>query len=204
MEAFYNANSKNLNTVVVRTIAGMGAMGLVLALIGLYGLTAYAVSRRTREIGIRMAMGAMPASVLRMIMRQGALPSAAGIVLGVLASLAAGGVIESVVPQHRRRRHHVPADRSGLADRGGGGGLSAGAPGGAHRSAGGLAAGLATSSLSHGTTRETPRSTQPVRAASLCSERRMRCSSFTQVVAREHASGTKCVRFSGVGHWHNS
>ena len=98
MEAFYHANSKNLNTVVVRTIAGMGAMGLALALIGLYGLTAFAVSRRTREIGIRMAMGALPASVLRMIMRQGSLPAAAGIVLGVLASLAAGGAIESVFP----------------------------------------------------------------------------------------------------------
>ena len=98
MEAFYHANSKNLNTVVVRTIAGMGAMGLALALIGLYGLTAYAVSRRTREIGIRMAMGALPTSVLRMIMRQGSLGSAAGIVLGVLASLAVGGVIESVFP----------------------------------------------------------------------------------------------------------
>ena len=98
MEAFYHANSKNLNTVVVRTIAGMGAMGLALALIGLYGLTAFAVSRRTREIGIRMAMGALPTSVLRLIMRQGALPAAAGIVLGVLASLAAGGAIESVFP----------------------------------------------------------------------------------------------------------
>jgi AraC-like DNA-binding protein len=44
MEAFYHANAKNLNTVVVRTVAGMGAMGLVLALAGLYGLTTYAVS----------------------------------------------------------------------------------------------------------------------------------------------------------------
>ena len=98
MEAFYHANSRNLNTVVVRTIAGMGAMGLTLALIGLYGLTAFAVNRRTREIGIRMAVGALPTSVLRMIMRQASLPSAAGIVLGVLASAGVGGLIESVFP----------------------------------------------------------------------------------------------------------
>jgi predicted permease len=98
MEAFYPANSRNLNTVVVRTIAGMGAMGLTLALIGLYGLTAFAVNRRTREIGIRMAMGALPGSVLRLVMRQAALPAGAGIVLGVLTSLAAGGAIESVFP----------------------------------------------------------------------------------------------------------
>lgn len=98
MEAFYHANSRNLNTVVVRTIAGMGAMGLTLALIGLYGLTAYAVSRRTREIGVRMAMGALPASVLRMVLRQATLPSAAGIGLGVVASVAVGGVLEGVFP----------------------------------------------------------------------------------------------------------
>jgi ABC-type antimicrobial peptide transport system permease subunit len=98
MEAFYHANAKNLNAVVVRTIAGMGAMGLVLALIGLYGLTAYAVSRRTREIGIRMAMGAVPGSVLRLILRQGSLSSVAGIGLGVIASIAAGNAIQAFFP----------------------------------------------------------------------------------------------------------
>jgi len=98
MEAFYHANSRNLNTVVVRTIAGMGAMGLTLALIGLYGLTAYAVSRRTREIGVRMAMGALPASVLRMVLRQATLPSVAGIAVGVVASIAVGGVLEGAFP----------------------------------------------------------------------------------------------------------
>ena len=98
MEAFYHARAKNLNTVVVRTVAGMGTMGLVLALIGLYGLTAYAVSRRTREIGIRMAVGALPTSVLRMILRQGSMPSVAGVVVGVLASGAVGRLIQSVFP----------------------------------------------------------------------------------------------------------
>jgi ABC-type antimicrobial peptide transport system permease subunit len=98
MEAFYHANARNLNTVVVRTIAGMGVMGLGLALVGLYGLTAYAVSRRTREIGIRMAMGARPGSVLRMILRHGALPSIGGIAAGVIASTSAGSLIQAVIP----------------------------------------------------------------------------------------------------------
>ena len=98
MEAFYHANTRNLNTVTVRTVAGMGTMGLVLALIGLYSLTAYAVSRRTREIGIRMAVGALPGSVLRMILGQSTLPSIAGVVFGVMASVAAGGVTQRLFP----------------------------------------------------------------------------------------------------------
>jgi len=98
MEAFYYASARNINLVVVRTIAGMGAMGLALALIGLYGLMAYAVNRRTREIGIRMAMGALPASVLRMVLRQGTLPSIAGVALGIAASTAVGGLVQGTIP----------------------------------------------------------------------------------------------------------
>jgi len=98
MEAFYYASARNINLVVVRTIAGMGAMGLALALIGLYGLMAYAVNRRTREIGIRMAMGALPASVLRMVLRQGTLPSIVGVAFGIVASAAVGGLIQGAIP----------------------------------------------------------------------------------------------------------
>ena len=98
MEAFYDANAKNLNRVAVRTIAAMGAMGLLLALIGLYGLMAHAVSRRTREIGIRMAVGAMPGSVVWMFLRQGTLPSTGGVLSGVVASAAVGGLIQSSFP----------------------------------------------------------------------------------------------------------
>jgi hypothetical protein len=98
IEAFYHSNARNLNTVIVRTIAGMGIMGLGLALVGLYGLTAYAVSRRTREIGIRMALGALPQSVLQMILRQGLLPSVVGVVFGVVASIAVGGLTQRAFP----------------------------------------------------------------------------------------------------------
>jgi ABC-type antimicrobial peptide transport system permease subunit len=74
----------------------MGAMGLTLALVGLYGLTAYLVSRRTREIGIRMAVGGAPGSMLGMILRQGSWPSLAGVAVGIAASVAVGGLIQSV------------------------------------------------------------------------------------------------------------
>ena len=98
MEAYYDANARNLNRVIVRTIGIMGAMGLALALIGLYGLMSYAVSRRTREIGIRMAVGGRPSSMLGMILRQGSWPSLAGLAAGVAASVAVGRMISSVFP----------------------------------------------------------------------------------------------------------
>ena len=64
-----------------------GALALLLAGMGLYGVTSYSVSRRRREIGIRMALGAEPDGVVRMVLRQVAMLVGAGLVLGGLASL---------------------------------------------------------------------------------------------------------------------
>ena len=59
-----------------------GAVGLTLAAIGLYGVMSYSVRRRTREIGIRMALGAKPRTVLRMVLRQGLILTAIGLASG--------------------------------------------------------------------------------------------------------------------------
>jgi putative ABC transport system permease protein len=69
-------------------LAAFGALALILATVGIYGVLSYSVSQRTREIGIRMALGATRGSVLGGIMREGALISAAGVVVGVAGSLA--------------------------------------------------------------------------------------------------------------------
>src|ERR1700736_3761072 len=82
---------------IARLVGTMGAIGLTLALVGLYGLIAYSVERRTREIGIRMAIGADRSQVLRMVLRQGFALSIAGIVAGGIASVAAVRVLPAVL-----------------------------------------------------------------------------------------------------------
>src|SRR5438034_5337959 len=71
--------------MIMEIVGTMGAMGLTLALIGLYGLVAYSVGRRTREIGLRMAVGASQSDILRMVLRQGLVLSLAGIGVGGVA-----------------------------------------------------------------------------------------------------------------------
>jgi putative ABC transport system permease protein len=77
-------------------VAVMGLIGLLLAMFGLYGLLAYSVARRTREIGIRMAVGADRGSVVRMVLRQGLLLVLAGLGIGLVASLGAEKLVMAV------------------------------------------------------------------------------------------------------------
>jgi putative ABC transport system permease protein len=78
-------------------LAVFGALGLALALLGLYGVLSYAVAQRTREIGIRIALGARAADVRRMMLRRGVIISAAGIVVGLLLAIGAGRLITRVL-----------------------------------------------------------------------------------------------------------
>jgi putative ABC transport system permease protein len=76
--------------VLIQMISIMGGLGLILALVGLYGLVSYTVSQRTAEIGVRMALGASRGSILKLVMRQAAILSASGVAIGtVLMMLAA-------------------------------------------------------------------------------------------------------------------
>jgi macrolide transport system ATP-binding/permease protein len=72
----------------VSTYGGIGLFGLILAAIGLAGVTAYAVARRRREIGIRMALGARKAQVLRLVLRESAALVVVGTLLGFLGAIA--------------------------------------------------------------------------------------------------------------------
>ena len=98
MEEFYQGSAVDSVASAIRMVAWMGPMGLTLALVGLYSLVAYVVARRTREIGIRMAVGAQPGSVLRMVLGHGGWLVLAGVVLGVAGSVAVGGLLRGVLP----------------------------------------------------------------------------------------------------------
>jgi putative ABC transport system permease protein len=98
MESFYRARAITTSNVIVGSVAGMGLMGLLLAIVGLYALVAHAVSQRTREIGIRLAVGARPGNVLRMVLRHGIVLSAAGIALGLAAAAAMNNLLRAAFP----------------------------------------------------------------------------------------------------------
>jgi predicted permease len=80
-------------TSVSLLIGGLGLVGLTLAIVGLYGIVAYAAGRRAREIGIRIALGARAPQVLWLVLRQGMLLTGVGLALGLVASPAATRLI---------------------------------------------------------------------------------------------------------------
>ncbi|WP_446743474.1 ADOP family duplicated permease [Silvibacterium acidisoli] len=78
-------------------LGAFAALALMLTAVGLYGVMMYSVSRRTREIGVRLALGAQRASVLRMVLRDASLLLAAGIAIGLVASLAFASMLRTML-----------------------------------------------------------------------------------------------------------
>jgi ABC-type antimicrobial peptide transport system permease subunit len=90
-----NIVHRNRAMALIATIFGLFA-GL-LAMIGVYGVTSYATAERTREIGVRMALGAQPGDVFRMVMRETMSMVSIGIAFGVVAGLATASLIRGII-----------------------------------------------------------------------------------------------------------
>jgi hypothetical protein len=101
LKTFAQHLDSNLQLWIVRAGAALfsvfGGLALVLAVVGVYGVKAYSVARRTREIGIRMALGAQRETVQWMILREGAVMLASGVVLGLLLAVGTGKLISGML-----------------------------------------------------------------------------------------------------------
>ena len=93
----YRQRAVAVPTIIMQTVGTIGVLGLTLALIGVYGLVAYSVTRRTREIGIRMAIGAAKSDVLAMVLRQGLILSVSGIAVGGVASVVVARALSAAL-----------------------------------------------------------------------------------------------------------
>jgi putative ABC transport system permease protein len=78
-------------------VGAFAAAAVLLAALGLYGVMSYVIRRRTREIGIRLALGAVPGHVNRMVIRDGGRIALAGLVIGAVASLAVARVLRPLL-----------------------------------------------------------------------------------------------------------
>jgi predicted permease len=97
MQDYYTQRAIKTPDIIAQSVAGLGSMGLVLAMVGLYGLITYSVSQRRREIGIRMAIGADRQKVIRMILRQGLILGSIGVGVGLIVSFFACRAVMTVV-----------------------------------------------------------------------------------------------------------
>src|SRR5262245_39760180 len=109
VDEMYRMRVVAVMNVIVRLVAAMGAMGLALAIVGLYALVECGVSRRTKEIGVRMAIGAGGSDIVRMVLRQGMVLALAGLAVGLLASAAADRLMAAAFQAEAPRSGIDPA-----------------------------------------------------------------------------------------------
>jgi ABC-type antimicrobial peptide transport system permease subunit len=88
-----------LDRMISTMSAGFAVLATLLAAVGLYGVLAYTVAQRTREIGLRMALGAAPNRVRAMVLRQVAIMTAIGGTIGLIASIWAGRAAKAILYQ---------------------------------------------------------------------------------------------------------
>jgi ABC-type antimicrobial peptide transport system permease subunit len=96
-EDFYLNKAVEGPRIAMKLVGSMGVVGLLLAIAGLYGLVAYNVSRRTREIGIRIALGAASSDVLRLVMGKGLVLVGMGTVIGLAMGFAVEQLMNSML-----------------------------------------------------------------------------------------------------------
>jgi putative ABC transport system permease protein len=92
-QALYTLNGLLMFQLGAGLAAVLGGLGLVLSIIGVYGVIAYSVTQRTQEIGIRMALGAQPSSILGLVLRQGLIIVAAGLAIGIVCALGSARLV---------------------------------------------------------------------------------------------------------------
>jgi predicted permease len=92
-----DSQSAYLHRSLAWLVGGFAGMALLLGVVGLYGVIAYSVAQRVREIGIRMALGAEPGSVYRLILRQAGWLTILGIAVGIAGSVSAASLIRSLL-----------------------------------------------------------------------------------------------------------
>jgi predicted permease len=98
MELFYDNGATGLLRAAMRLVTALGVIGMSLTAIGLYSLVSYSVSRRTREIGIRIAVGATAARIIRMVIREGMAPAWIGLPVGLGLSAVTARLLPVLVP----------------------------------------------------------------------------------------------------------
>jgi ABC-type antimicrobial peptide transport system permease subunit len=89
------ARATSSTRFVAALLVSFGVTAVLLAALGVYGVLAYLVSQRRREFGVRMAIGAQPASLMTLVVKQGAVLTAVGLVVGVATAVAASRLLSS-------------------------------------------------------------------------------------------------------------